>query len=389
MKPLNYISALFFAIFLTSCDELPKENVGINSSSSPTGVTPNNQDPITNNKSSLKNITEFTTDRKGDYLLFHFTSPLVEDSDGYILELNASGKEVNKYNISDPHFAPSDVFYFEDNYYFVSGAYSNDTKVIQYNPRNISMKLLETNQDNYIEKYYKNGNFEYVTTVLDKNSNNELCNVNTGKCVKFSENYRTHEVSMLEDNIISVGVDTKAENAHNKLVSLKKMNNELETIEETYLDEMPNYFTYTDNKNLYLFMYNGDIVKIDSDLNTETYPIDLSSFSKNIEGVTYHKNVVLDENSILMNIELVESDNSISMLARISFGGETPKIDIVSEGKEMVLNVDEDHSEVYTRTYKNNKTVINIRDINSLKVKNTISLNNEDPIYFVDNIKKR
>lgn len=35
-----------------------------------------------------------------------------------------------------------------------------------------------------------------------------------------------------------------------------------------------------------------------------------------------------------------------------------------------------------------NKSIITVRDINTLKVKNKLKLKNNDPIYFVDNIKK-
>lgn len=134
-------------------------------------------------------------------------------------------------------------------------------------------------------------------------------------------------------------------------------------------------------------MYNGDIVKIDSDLNTETYPLDLSYLSKNATHVTYQKNVRLDKNKILVNLEINEVDKKTKLLAKISFENKVPKVDIVrSNLEEKILNMDNEKTEVYTRSYVSDKTVITVRDTKTLKVKNEILLNNNDPIYFVDKI---
>lgn len=55
---------------------------------------------------------------------------------------------------------------------------------------------------------------------------------------------------------------------------------------------------------------------------------------------------------------------------------------------ESILNVDHSKTEVYTRSYSNDKTIITVRDIKTLKAKNKFILNNNDSIYFVDKITK-
>lgn len=59
---------------------------------------------------------------------------------------------------------------------------------------------------------------------------------------------------------------------------------------------------------------------------------------------------------------------------------------ISSNTDEQILNVDDSKPEVYTRSYVNDKTIITVRDITTLKVIKTILLESDDPIYFVDNI---
>jgi predicted small secreted protein len=333
----------------------------------------------------IKDLTKFSTDKEGEYLLFHFTTPFTED--GYIKEVDKEGKELKKYSIKDERFAPSDVFIFDDKYYFVSGAYSNDTKIIEYNPKSQLMSLVPTHQENFVEKYFKNNNSQYITTVLDKNENNDLCDINKKKCIRFSEHYRTHDVTVLDDSLIAVGV---AINNQDNAIKIKKMNKNMETIKEVDLNNFPNYFTFTSpDQKLYLFMVNGEIVEVDSELNIEQYPMDISSFTTGTINVTYQKNVMLDPNTILMNLEINESDKKTKLLAKISFKGKLPKIEVIDTNlEETILNVDYKSSEVFTRTYVGKNTIINIRDAKTLKIKHSFKINNNDPIYFIDNISK-
>lgn len=334
----------------------------------------------------IDDITKFSTDTKGNYLLFHFITPFKED--GYIAEVNADGKVIKKFEITDKHFAPSDVFYYHNNFYFTSGAYSNDSKVLKYNPINRKLSLINTNQKKFIEKFYKDSKSEYIITVIDKNSNNELCDIKVNKCIKFSGDYRAHDVTTLDDYVIVVGIDKTPNPTKENIIKVTKFNRNLEVLKEVTLDEVPNYFTYTsEDQKFYLFLKNGDIIRIDSDLNKSSYPINLTAFSDNIQNVKYNKNVAVDKNRILMDIEVESHDKKIDVLAEISFKNKEPSIKVVQEGiDEDILNVDYETNEVFTRTYVDNKTVIFIRDSKTFDLKKKLVLKSKDPIYFVDSI---
>ncbi|WP_071458636.1 hypothetical protein [Bacillus massilinigeriensis] len=338
--------------------------------------------------SELKDVTNFSTEKKGDYLLFHLIDPFKEE--GYISEVKNTGEVVYKHIISDKHFAPSDVFQYNGNFFFASGAYSDDSKVMMYSPLTQKLSLIKTNQKEYIEKYYNNGSSEYIITVMDKHNSNHVCDIKKNHCVKFSDKYTAQDVTTLNDDIIVVGVDQNANGNKENVTIIKKLNKNLELIKEVPLNLLPNYFTYTSpDQRLYLFMINGDIVKIDSNLNINKYSVDLSSVSKNTTRVVYNKNVMIDRENILINLEIQESKKNLNLLAKISFEDEEPKIEIVEDStNESILNVDSKSNEVYTRSYINEETVITVRDTKILKVKNKLKLDNKDPIYFVDNIKK-
>lgn len=295
-----------------------------------------------------------------------------------------------KHILTDKHFSPSDIFQYEKNFYFASGAYSNDSKVMKYDPKDKSLSLMDTNQDAFIEKFYKNGESEYIMTLIDGNGVNEVCDINLQKCQSFSGKHNALDVTTLNNKVVIVGLDTNALGNEENVTSIKMLNKELELIKEVNLNIIPNYFTYTSpDQKLYLFMINGDIVEIDSNLNTNTFPIDLSSISKNVIKVLYNKNVMLDKNHILVNVEIHEPNKKVTALANISFEKDAPELELIeSSYDEIILNVDNDSNEVYTRSYVENKTVINIRDINTLMVKNRIELKNDDAIYFVDNVKQ-
>lgn len=341
-----------------------------------------------NQSKELDNVTKFSPSGSGDYLLFHLIDPFKKE--GYISEVKNNGDVVCKHRITDEHFAPSDVFQYKDNFYFASGAYSNDSKVMKYSPTKRELSFIETNQEKFIEKYYKDNTSEYIVTVSNKDNQNEVCDIRNKKCVRFPDSYIAHDVTSLNNYVIVVGVDQNAMSNKDKVVLIKKLNRNLEVLEETTLDILPNYFTYTSqNQKLYLFLTNGDIAEIDSDLNVNLHSVNLSPLSKNIEKVLYNKNIILDKNNILINIEIQEPNKSSNFLSKISFENDKPKLEMVkNSGNEDILNVDIDHHEVYTRSYIDNKSVIIVRDINTLKVKNKLKLKNNDPIYFVDNIKK-
>lgn len=340
-----------------------------------------------NQASEISDVTKFSTEKKGDYLLFHLMDPFKEE--GYISEIVNTGDEVYRHIITDKHFSPSDVFQYNGNFFFASGAYSNDTKVMKYNPTNRELSLIETNQESFIEKYYNDSDSEYIVTVIDKDNKNNVCDIKSEKCIQISNEYIAQDVTTLNNNVIVVGIDNNATGNKDNVVLIKMLNKDLELIKESYLDILPNYFTYTSpDQKLYLFMINGDIVEIDSNLNINTYSMDLADTYKDITRVGYNKNVMIDKNNILVNVEIQRSKDSLNFLAKISLENDGVQMDIVENSTdESILNVDLDSNEVYTRSYINEKTVITVRDTKTLKVKNKFELKNKDPIYFVDNIK--
>lgn len=336
----------------------------------------------------IDDVTKFSTDAKGDYLLFHFMDPYEEE--GYIAEVDNEGKVIKNYVIKDTHFAPSIGDYYNNNYYFASAAYSNSTKIMEYNPQKRKFTLLDTNQNKFIDKYHKDSTSQYITNLIDKNGTNEVCDITLKKCVEYSGEYMAHSVTTLKDNVIVVGLHKSLINS-NKVensVQIKKFNRKLEPLKEITLDQIPNYFTYTSpDQKLYLFMKNGEIVEIDSDLNVRSFPINLSNFSGNIEKVKFGKNVMIDEKRILVDMEIVSDGKKADLLAEISFEHDQPVMNVIQQGAdEDILNVDYDTVEVFTRSYVNKQTVISIRDLKTYHVKNRLVLRNNDPIYFVDNI---
>ncbi|WP_312113913.1 hypothetical protein [Brevibacillus reuszeri] len=336
------------------------------------GCTPSQQ---------IDDVASFSPQNKGEYLLFHFMSPF--EDEGYILEVDAKGEVKHKLTIKDDHFAPSDVFYNLNNYYFTSGAYSNDFKVMEYNPETRKISLIDTNQNKYIEKYYKDEQSEYIITTLDKNDNNEICDIKKNKCMSIGDGYSAHTLTTLDNFVIVLG----AKDGNSSIV--KKYNRDFEFLEEIKMENTPAYFTYTsEDQKLYLFMKNGDIVDIDSNLKIKTYPINLTSISNNIKEVKYQKNVMLDPKRILVDLE-IKADSKTNMIAEISFDNTGPSFEIISKGTdEDILNVDYTSGEVFTRSSDGKNAVIYVRDTEKLELLHRLVLTNKDAIYFVDNIKQ-
>lgn len=152
---------------------------------------------------------------------------------------------------------------------------------------------------------------------------------------------------------------------------------------------IPSVINDRPNQKLYLFMRNGNIVEISSDLNINSYSFDLSFFSDEIAFVEYNKSIMLDENNILVNVKIQTiNGKKISFIAKISIGSGQPQIEMIKNTSgEYILNVDNDENEFYTKSFVNNKNVISIWDTKSIKIKNKIILSDEDTIYFVDRIK--
>ncbi|PEO40885.1 hypothetical protein [Bacillus pseudomycoides] len=346
-----------------------------------------NQSKTSESVKEISDVTQFSPKGSGNYLLFHLIDPFGKK--GYINEVDSSAKVLKKHTITDNHFSPSDVFHFQDQFYFASGAYSNETQVMKYNPSNKKISLIETGQNKFIEKYYKDDVSEYVITVVNKDDSNDVCDIKKKKCVNLSQGYIAQDITSINNHIIVVGVDNKSMESKEKVTVIKKYDRSLNLIKEITLDILPNYFTFTHQaQKLYLFMINGDITEVDSELNIKTYPIDLSKFSQKIARVNYNKNVVIDKDTILLNLEIRELEKKLSSLVKISFKNHTPHLEEIDNSKgESVLNIDQKSNEIFTRSYENKRTIIKIRDLKTLKVTNTLKLENNDPIYFVDNIK--
>lgn len=334
---------------------------------------------------AIDDITNFTTKSEGDYLLFHLIDPY--DDKGYIIELNESGDEVEKYVITDQRFAPADVFAYQNQFYFASGAYSGDTGVMSYNPATHKISMVETNQDRFIEKYYKDSVSEYITTLSDENGHNTVCDIIQRESMTW-KGYTAYDITSLNDSLIIVGVQHNQISTTKNLTVVRKYDRDFNLIKEIKLDSVPNYFTHTSlDQKLYLFIETGEIIEIDSDLNTTLYPLDLPNKSQNFV-MSFNKNVVLDNGDLVMNIKLQEVDTYIDCLARISFKNHIPYIELIDNSHdESIINADEKAKEVYTRSYVNKKAVIKVRDMDDLRVKHEFKLKNANPIYFVDNIK--
>lgn len=134
-------------------------------------------------------------------------------------------------------------------------------------------------------------------------------------------------------------------------------------------------------------MTNGNIVRVDSNLNIDSYPLNLDIFTEDIGRVEYKKNVMVGPNRILVGIKLEVGGKLTELLAEISFKNDEPVVNVIQEDTdEDVINVDYDSGEVYTRSYVNKRSVITIRDTKNLELINQFILENNDPIYFVDNI---
>ncbi|UOY93696.1 hypothetical protein MUG87_06140 [Ectobacillus sp. JY-23] len=83
------------------------------------------------------------------------------------------------------------------------------------------------------------------------------------------------------------------------------------------------------------------------------HQMDFSELSENIAGIAYNKNVLIDDNKILVDIEVHEAkdkSDKIAFLATISFKEKEPKIEIIPSSQgEKVLNNDLSAQEAYTR----------------------------------------
>jgi hypothetical protein len=333
----------------------------------------------------LSDVTIFSPQGDGEYLLFHLRGPY--QGKGYINEVSDLGEIIKKHSITDKHFSSSDIFHIQDNYYFTSGGYSGETEVMKYSPSDKKISLIETNQNQFIEKYYRDDVSEYIITVLDKDSTNDICDIQQKKCISSPKGYMAHNITSIDNNVMVVLINNNPVNGAEKISSIQKYDRDLNLIKETTLGLFPNYFTYThENQKLYLFMTNGDIVEVDGELNTKSYPM---NFSSKIDGIQYTKNVLIEKGIILLNLTIHEPSKQSSSLVTLSFKNGVPQLKEVADSEgEVVLNIDKESNEVFTKFDENGTTIIKIRDLTTLHVTNTLNLDNNDHIYFVDNIKK-
>jgi hypothetical protein len=205
----------------------------------------------------VKNIQNFkiiNQGNKADYSLFHFIDPF--DKEGYIEQINNKGEKVEKKLIRDKHFAPSDSFYFNNNYYFTSGAYSNSSKVMKYENEEQKISLIETNQQDFVEKYYEDKESKYITTVTDGNGNNKVCDIEKSRCINFDKGYSAHTVITIDSYIIIVATSTNPQVEEQSYTKIFKYDKSMNLHKETQTDYIPDYFTYNNKENLYLFMNN-------------------------------------------------------------------------------------------------------------------------------------
>lgn len=334
----------------------------------------------------IKDVTEFSTENDGNYLLFHLIDPFKEE--GYIAEVDESGDDIKKHLITDSRFAPADVFLYEEQFFFVSGGYSNDNKVMSYNPQDQKITMNDTFQEDFVDKFYKNGDQEYIITSYNQDNRNSVCDINAKKCVSIADGYIALDVTVLDGYIIVVGIDEESMDNKEDVTLISKYDGDLNLIEETTLDLIPGYSSYTStDQSLYLFMINGEIVEVNSNLETTEHTIDLPSQSNEYGKVFFNKIERLKDESLVMNTEIQESEDSSDFLAHITFENGEPSFTKIEDSEgESVINTDAETGDVYTRSYVDNKAVIKIRDSNDLTIKHVLNLETDDPIYFVDSI---
>ncbi|NDI35482.1 hypothetical protein [Chengkuizengella sediminis] len=329
----------------------------------------------------VDDITELSIESQADYLLFEFIKPY--ERKGYINALDKDGELVDKYVITDKRFGYADVFDFDNNnFYFPNSRFSGISQVMKYNSNTRKFSFINTGQEAFIDKYYKDEVSEYIATNLYTNEVSDICDIKVNKCITTNSWSIVHTVSSLDKYIINV------ETTHNNHMVIKKYNRDLEELDKTQLiAKTPNlYPTYTREGKLYLFLTDGDILEVDRDLNVNIHPMDFSAYSKYILEVYYRNNVKLDENSFLTSIRLNAARNErINLLVKITFEQDKPKMELIQNGDiEDILNADYQVGEVYTSSYTNDQSILTIRDINSLEVINQFFLN--DTVDFVDKL---
>ncbi|WP_342504123.1 hypothetical protein [Lysinibacillus sp. FSL L8-0126] len=334
----------------------------------------------------INDVTNFTTDRQGDYLVFNLMDPVAEK--GYIQEFNSNGEIIKRYEISDRLFAPSNIYFFQNKYYFASSGYSGDSKIMSYNPNNSKISFINTGQNDFVERFYMDDDSKFIMTNMDKNLDNKFCKIGLNKCIEFPENYRIHDITILEGAPIVVGIVKDAQENSEDILKIRKYNKDLEIIDEVNLNQYPNYFSFTGKNNkLYLFMYSGDIVEISSDLKVSTFSSDFSAIMDDIVNIEFKKNLMLENGDLLINIVLNAIDQKLNFIVKVSFSTGSPQMEIIENtANKNLLNVDYDANEFYTASYKEDKNVISIWDSKTLKIKNKFKLDSTYSVYLVDKI---
>lgn len=329
-------------------------------------------------------IDGFSLKTEDAYMLFHFRDPY--DKKGYILQYNLDNSKSKKYIITDSQFAPSDIFFFDDKYYFASGGYSGTSDILSYDPSNKEFEVIESNQERYIEKFYKDDKGMYITTVIDKNGGNILYDINNKKSISSLENEFILEVASLDDEIISIAI-----NYNNDRCRISKYDRSLNFIAETIIDaSVSTYPHLLDDNYLYLFSNysNGEVYRIDSKLNVTVLDTNLNKLV-NSDSIEYGKVIYVGDNKALCQYFYYENETSKTGLVEYEFKDNTVNVKALeSNPGEKILNANYKSNEFYTREYKNSKAIIRVRDLDSNDIIKTFNLNNDDVIYFVDkNIK--
>ena len=330
------------------------------------------------NMKTLDDITKFSVNGNYKYLLFHFIDPT--EKDGYILEINENGDKENKIIIEDPYLAPSDIFWANNKYYFASGGYSCKSDILTYDPSNGKFEVVNTNQNEFIDKIYANGSDLYLTTLIDKLDSNRVYNINNGESINSKEGYFIEHIAVLDEFIITVS--SSLDSTHNKII---KYNKEFVKIDEITIRGNINRFSYSsENSYLYLFKNNieGEIVRIDSNLNMVEYKI-----NEYKDCVVKYSNIVeVKKDTILAEVKIESNDCSESKLIEIRFNNDVQVKNIDINSSEKIVNIDYDSNELFTRYYENKKAIIRIRSLENYELKDELIMKNDDPIFFMDNI---
>lgn len=330
----------------------------------------------------INSINNLSLKDRNSYSFFSFINPIANE--GYIFNHSFNSTKQKKYTITDKQFSPSDAYFFNNKYYFASGAYARNSNILSYDINTKSFKTIETNQENYIERFYMDDKGMYITTVSDMNGCNLLYDINNNKSVSSGKDEFILDITSLDNTIIAISLNNTTGNCR-----LIKYDRNLNFLKDTNINSSISFYPYfATNDYLYLFstFSNGEIYQIDSNLNITVLKPKLNiSFDPN--SFNYGKVVSVGNNKVLCEYFYTNSQNDKSGLIEYEFTDNTLKSKTLNiNSKEKLINSNYKENEVYTRESKDSKIIIKVRNLSNYDIIKVFELDNKDLIYFVDKL---